>query len=122
MDTLMADKLSGELLRGSLDLMVLSVLADGPKYGYLIQQRLRDGSRQMVDVQAGTLYPLLHRLEDEKLVKPKWDVSTGRRRKWYELTAAGRKRLEQQTNQWHEYVECLREFLGPLRNTEPRPV
>ena len=118
----MADKLSGELLRGSLDLMVLSVLADGPKYGYLIQQRLRDGSRQMVDVQAGTLYPLLHRLEDEKLVKPKWDVSTGRRRKWYELTAAGRKRLEQQTNQWHEYVECLREFLGPLRNTEPRPV
>ena len=117
----MGDKLSGELLRGSLDLMVLSVLADGPKYGYMIQQRLREASRQMVDVQAGTLYPLLHRLEGEKLVRPKWDDSTGRRRKWYELTAAGRKRLAEQTSQWHDYVDCLRQLLGPVKSARPRP-
>ena len=52
-----------DLMRGSLDLMVLSVLADGPLYGYLIQKRLREASRNLVRLQAGTLYPLLHKLE-----------------------------------------------------------
>jgi len=117
----MNDKLSSELLRGSLDLMVLSALADGPKYGYMIQQQLRQASRSMVDVQAGTLYPLLHRLESEKLVRPKWDSTTGRRRKWYELTAAGRTRLERQANQWHEYVACLSALLGPLKRGRASP-
>ena len=61
--------------------MVLSVLAEAPLYGYRIGQSLRDASCGMVDVQAGTLYPLLHRLEDDKLIKSKWDKSTGRRRR-----------------------------------------
>lgn len=56
-------KLNPELLRGSLDLVVLTVLSGGRKYGYLLQQELRDASRGLVDMQAGTLYPLLHRLE-----------------------------------------------------------
>lgn len=108
------DKLSPDLLRGSLDLMVLSVLADGAKYGYAIQQRLRESSRELVDVQAGTLYPLLHRLESDKLVRCRWDDSTGRRRKWYELTAAGRGRLHHQARQWHAYADCLRDLLAPV--------
>ena len=83
------DKFSSELMRGSLDLMVLSILADGPKYGYLIQQRLREASRDMARLQAGTLYPLLHRLEADKLIKSRWDDSTGRRRKWYDLSSRG---------------------------------
>ena len=85
------ESLSPELLRGSLELMVLSVLADGSKYGYLIQQRLRESSGAMVDVQAGTLYPVLHRLEKDKLIKARWEKTTGRPRKWYDLTAAGRR-------------------------------
>jgi len=108
------DESVADFLRGNLDLMVLSVLADGPKYGYLLQQRLRDSSGARLDFQAGTLYPLLHRLEADKLVRTKWETTTGRRRKWYELTAAGRKRLEHQARAWHDYAECLRRLLAPI--------
>lgn len=116
----MADSFDSQLLRGSLDLMVLSVLADGPKYGYLIQQQLRDTSGKRVDLQAGTLYPLLHRLEADKLVRIKWETETGRRRKWYELTAAGRRRLQEQARAWHDYVDCLQAFLTSAM-TAPKP-
>ncbi len=110
----MADANVAEFLRGNLDLMVLSVLADGSKYGYLVQQRLREAADSHLDVPAGTLYPLLHRLEADKLVRTKWETSTGRRRKWYELTAAGRRRLEQQARAWHDYAACLRQLLAPI--------
>jgi len=116
------EPLSPDLLRGSLELMVLSVLADGPKYGYLIQQQLRTTSRDMVDIQAGTLYPILHRLEKDKAIRAKWDESTGRPRKWYELTALGRKRLVQRTQTWEAYVECVRRVIQPGLGTQPAPV
>src|SRR5258708_26339731 len=114
-------KFNPELMRGSLDLMVLSVLASGRKYGYLLQQELRESSRGLVDVQAGTLYPLLHRLESDKLIRCQWDDSTGRKRKWYELTAAGRKRLSAQAREWHAYAECLRGMLASVSEANPRP-
>lgn len=107
-------KLNPELLRGSLDLVVLTVLSGGRKYGYLLQQELREASRGMVDLQAGTLYPLLHKLELDKLIRSRWDDSTGRRRKWYELTDAGRKRLSRQAAEWHAYADCLRDLLAPI--------
>jgi DNA-binding PadR family transcriptional regulator len=115
-------KFNPELMRGSLDLMVLSVLANGPRYGYLLQQELRTASRGLVEAQAGTLYPLLHRLESDKLIRCKWDDSTGRRRKWYEITAAGRKRLSAQAREWQEYAECLRAMLAPVLEAVPKPV
>jgi len=114
-------KFNSELMRGSLDLMVLSVLANGPRYGYLLQQELCEASRGMVDVQAGTLYPLLHRLESDKLIRCKWDASTGRRRKWYELTEPGRKKLTAQAREWHAYAECLKSMLAPVLEAHPRP-
>ncbi|HBO43866.1 MAG TPA: PadR family transcriptional regulator, partial [Planctomycetaceae bacterium] len=113
-ESIMAEKTSGEMIRGNLDLLVLSALADGAKYGYLIQQSLNGATGGMVSVQAGTLYPLLHRLEAEKLVRSRWDDSTGRRRKWYELTTAGRKRLQHQADQWREYADCLWRVLRPV--------
>ena len=116
----MSGKLNRELLRGSLDLMILSVLAEGPTYGYSIQKRLAEASGQAVRLQAGTLYPLLHRLEADKLIRSKWERSTGRPRKWYELTAAGNRRLHEQASQWHSYVECLKQLL-PAKNTRPEP-
>jgi len=103
-----------ELWRGSLDMMILSALADGPKYGYLIQSRLKETSRDRLSLQAGTLYPILHRLEAAKLVKAKWDDTTGRRRKWYELTAAGRKQLTHQVREWHSFVDCIKGVLGQV--------
>jgi PadR family transcriptional regulator, regulatory protein PadR len=110
-----SDKFQRDLLRGSLDLMVLSVLAGGKKYGYLVQKEVRDASASRVDLQAGTLYPLLHRLEDEGLVRSVWDDSTGRKRKWYELTAAGRKRLNVQAKEWADYASCIRQLLAVAR-------
>lgn len=115
------DGLNPELMRGSLDLMVLSCLTDGTKYGYLIQQRLRDASEELVDLKAGTLYPILHKLESAKLVKSRWDESTGRRRKWYELTAAGKKQLTKRVAEWQSYVSCLERILGPLVDPAPQP-
>lgn len=109
----MSNNFQRDLLRGSLDLMVLSVLADEPQYGYSIQKQIREVSQGRVDLKAGTLYPLLHRLEADKLIRSKWDESTGRRRKWYELTKAGHKRLQAQTQQWYSYVECIGQMLTP---------
>lgn len=111
----MTDKFQRDLLRGSLDLMVLSVLAGGKKYGYLIQKEVREASRSRVDLPAGTLYPLLHRLEDEGLVRSTWDETTGRQRKWYDLTAAGRKRLTVQAQEWTDYAACIRQLLVMAR-------
>jgi PadR family transcriptional regulator PadR len=109
-----AEKTSGELIRGNLDLLVLSALADEPKYGYLIQQGLGRATGGLVSVQAGTLYPLLHRLEADKLVRSRWDHSTGRKRKWYELTPAGRRRLEHQARQWQQYAHHVWQMLAPV--------
>jgi PadR family transcriptional regulator, regulatory protein PadR len=118
---MMNEKFDSELLRGSLDIVVLSALVDGPKYGYLLQQRVRESSSGRVDLQAGTLYPLLQKLEADKLVRTKWDDSTGRRRKWYELTAAGQKQLAKQARAWCDYVECLRGMIAPIVSPKLKP-
>ncbi len=108
-----------ELLRGSLDLMVLSVLAEDRQYGYLIQKRVREASGDRVKLPAGTLYPLLHRLEADKLIRAKWDATTGRKRKWYELTAAGRRRLLRQADEWRHLADCIGQLLRPVLDNAP---
>jgi len=115
----MTDRFSAELMRGSLDLMVLSVLMQGPQYGYSLQQKLRETTRGRVPLPAGTLYPLLHRLEAEKLIGSRWDETTGRRRKWYEITKAGRTRLGSQASQWLAYAECIRSLLDAVPGLRP---
>jgi PadR family transcriptional regulator PadR len=67
------------------------------------------------------MYPILHRLESKKFVRCRWDESTGRRRKWYELTAAGKKQLKKRVTEWQAYVQCLQEILGPLVDQSPQP-
>jgi PadR family transcriptional regulator PadR len=117
----MPNELTGDLLRGNLDLMILSTLADGAKYGYLIQQRLGEASRGRISVQAGTLYPILHKLEGDKLVKARWEDSTGRERKWYELTAKGEKRLHHRAGQWQQLAATLQELLTPVLGPDAKP-
>lgn len=100
-----------DMLRGNLELLLLSTLNESPKYGYLIQQSLKEGSLGEIDVKAGTLYPILHKLEAEKLVKCRWDDSTGRRRKWYNLTPAGKRRFKRLVEQWNQYSKCMERIL-----------
>ena len=115
------DSINPELLRGSLELVVLSTLSSGKKYGYMIQSTLWESSREVIEIKAGTLYPILHKLEKEGWVKCHWESETGRRRKWYELTAAGRKQLKTQADEWSRYVDCLRRVLGPLGQLSAQP-
>lgn len=119
-DPKVMDAINPELLRGSLELMVLSTLSDGKKYGYLIQSTLWNSSRETVEMKAGTLYPILHKLEKEGWVRCHWESDTGRKRKWYELTAAGRKQLKSRADEWWRYVECLQRILGPQLGIAPQ--
>ena len=105
------EKFQRELMRGSLDLMVLAIIARGRQYGYSIQKHVEAASDGRIAIPAGTLYPLLHRLESQGLVASSWDDSTGRKRKWYEITDRGRKALGQQSSTWRTYVDCMRMLL-----------
>ena len=109
----MGEQFQRDLLRGSLDLMVLSTLANGSQYGYLIQQRIEQATDSRVKIQAGTLYPLLHKLEGAGLIRSRWDETTARKRKWYELTAKGKKQLKTDAAEWQQFVECLMAMLKP---------
>jgi PadR family transcriptional regulator, regulatory protein PadR len=115
----MSKKVPRDLVQGGLDLLILSALADGPKYGYLIQKRIREATDHGVPLQAGTLYPLLHRLEADKLIRARWDDSTSRQRKWYELTAAGRRRLAEQARDWIRLTDLIRNLLAPALDPKP---
>ena len=85
----MSEKFQRDLVRGSLDLMVLSVLAGGKKYGYLIQKDVREASASRVDLQTGTLYPLLHSLQADGLVESRQRLEDGRLLRYYKATPAG---------------------------------
>ena len=117
----MTETFERELLRGSLDMIILSVLVEKPMYGYLIQKEVLQISRDQVKLQAGTLYPLLHRLEADRLIRSYRDEDSGRKRKWYELTAAGKRRLSSQAQQWHSYAECIRKLLAGVKEAPPEP-
>jgi transcriptional regulator len=96
----MADSKS-DLLQGTLDLLILKVAKRGPVHGYAISQRLQQMSEDVLQVQQGSLYPALHRLERKGLLKADWRLTdTGREAKFYALTAAGRKQLDAETAYW----------------------
>lgn len=90
-----------DLPQGTLDLLIMRVVALGPIHGYAIAQRIQQMSREALQVQQGSLYPALHRLEYRKLLSAKWQPSeTGRDAKFYELTAKGRAHLRAETENW----------------------
>ena len=117
----MTTRFQRDLLRGSLDLMVLSVVSRQSQYGYSIQKHLNLATDGQVVLPAGTLYPLLHRLESKKLIRSRWENSSGRRRKWYEITARGKTTLNQQAGVWQQYVECVGSLLDGLAGVRPTP-
>jgi transcriptional regulator len=90
-----------DLPQGTLDLLIMRVVALGPIHGYAIAQRIQQMSRDALQVQQGSLYPALHRLEYKKLLTAHWkDTETGREAKFYELTAKGRNQLKTETQNW----------------------
>ncbi len=97
-----------DLLQGTLDLLVLKTLAQGPQHGYGIAQKILVLSRQILEVQHGSLYPALHRLEKKGMVSSEWKESeAGRMAKVYSLTKAGQKHLEQELKQWAQYASAI---------------
>jgi PadR family transcriptional regulator PadR len=96
--------------------MVLSDLKRGPRYGYQILSSLREKSAGRVDLKAGTLYPILHKLERDGCVRAWWEDSAGRDRKWYALTDKGVRQAESDARDWLDYAACVRGMLS-----EPLP-
>ena len=97
-----------DLPQGTLDLLILKVVALGPVHGYAIAQRLQQVSRDVVQVPQGSLYPALHRLEDRGLLAADWKASeTGRDAKFYRLTRKGRAQLDAETASWRRLAEAV---------------
>lgn len=97
-----------DLPQGTLDLLIMRVVALGPIHGYAIAQRMQQISRDALQVQQGSLYPALHRLENKKLLSSCWKPSeTGREAKFYELTPKGRKHLKAETENWTRLTDLV---------------
>jgi PadR family transcriptional regulator, regulatory protein PadR len=99
--------MKGQALKGHLDLLVLAVLADGPRHGYAVIEELRVRSGDAFDLPEGTLYPVLHRLQQAKLLTSIWSEVDGRRRRTYQLTRLGRASLVEQRNAWDEFSTAV---------------
>jgi transcriptional regulator len=101
--------LKSDIPQGTLDLLILQVAALGSIHGYAIAQRLQQISRDALQVQQGSLYPALHRLENKGYLKAEWKESeTGREAKFYRLTAKGRAQLKHETENWARLSEAVR--------------
>jgi PadR family transcriptional regulator len=101
-----------DLLQGTLDLLILQIVALGPVHGYAVAQRLQQVSRDVLQVQQGSLYPALHRLEERGWLKATWsDTETGREAKFYQLTKAGRKQLERERSDWQRLSNAVAQVL-----------
>jgi transcriptional regulator len=97
-----------ELLKGTLDMLVLKIVALGPSHGYAIAQRLQQISKDFFQVHQGSLYPALHRLEDRGWLQAEWKESeTGREAKFYSLTKKGRKQMEVEILNWERLCDAV---------------
>ena len=103
-----------ELLQGTLDLLVLQTLLWGPQHGYGISQAIRMNSGDALDVETGSLYPALHRLEKQKWISSEWQTSENKQRvKIYKLTALGKKQLASERSRWEKLLEAMSGVLNP---------
>jgi len=102
------DSPKSDLPQGTLDLLILKVVTMGPIHGYAIAQRIQQISREALQVQQGSLYPALHRLENKGFLAAEWKESeTGREAKFYRLTAKGRGQLKSETASWARLTEAV---------------
>ncbi|HJU42335.1 MAG TPA: PadR family transcriptional regulator [Vicinamibacterales bacterium] len=112
----MSTRAKSDLPQGTLDLLVLQVVALEPLHGYAIAQRLKQMSRDVVQVTQGTLYPALHRLENRGLLAAEWKMSdTGRDAKFYRLTRKGRTHLEAEAASWERLTSAVATILNATK-------
>jgi transcriptional regulator len=103
-----------ELLQGTLDFIVLQTLRWGPRHGYGIAQQIRANSNETLQVDTGSLYPALHRLERKKWISADWEISENRQRvRVYRLTAAGRKQLAVERSKWEQLAAAIAGVMQP---------
>jgi PadR family transcriptional regulator PadR len=106
--------LQREMLQGTLDLMILQTLVPGPAHGHTIAHLIEHRSEDVLQVEHGSLYPALHRLEYRGWIASFWGTSENNRKaRYYRLTAAGRKQLEAQTSNWDRLVRAVNRVLRP---------
>jgi transcriptional regulator len=102
-------------LQGTLEMLVLRTLILSPMHGYGISKAIRANSNEALDIEFGSLYPALKRLEAKGWVSAKWEVSENNRKaKCYRLTAAGRKQLQREHSKWAEFVSAVTQIMGPV--------
>jgi transcriptional regulator len=109
-----AAPLQGEVLQGTLDLLILQTLILGPAHGHTIAHVIEHRSDDVLQVEHGSLYPALHRLEDRGRIASFWGTSENNRKaRYYRLTPKGRKQLIQQTGRWEQLVHAINRVLKP---------
>src|ERR1700758_5040540 len=109
--------LQSEMLQGTLDMLVLRTLVVGPAHGHTIANAIERGSEDVLQVEHGSLYPALHRLEDRGWIASFWGSSENNRKaKYYRLTPKGRKQLLEQTGRWEELVRAVNRVLRPAED------
>jgi PadR family transcriptional regulator PadR len=97
-----------DLVQGTLDLLILKTISLGPKHGWAIAKRIQQVSEEVLQVQQGSLYPALHRLEQQGWIRASWSqTETGRQAKFYSLTEAGRVQLEKELAQWERLSNAI---------------
>src|SRR5215470_13269231 len=105
---------SVELLQGTLDMLVLRTLQWGPQHGHGVGQAIRRSSAELLQIERGSLYPALHRLEAQGLIAAEWKASElNRRAKYYRLTRAGRKQLVAEQSKWRLFVKAIARVMRP---------
>jgi PadR family transcriptional regulator PadR len=104
-----------DLLQGTLDMLVLRTLVLAPLHGYGIAKAIHSNSGEALDIEFGSLYPALKRLELKGWITAKWEISEhNRRAKYYRLTPAGRKQLQREHSKWAEFVSAIGQVMGPI--------
>jgi PadR family transcriptional regulator, regulatory protein PadR len=104
----------GDMMQGTLDMLVLQTLVLGPAHGYAIAEIIQKRSDAVLQVEQGSLYPALHRLEDKGLIASFWETTENNRQaRYYRLTAAGRRQLHQEASRWRQLVSAIGRVMDP---------
>lgn len=112
------DRSKTELMYGTLDMLVLQVLDEGPLHGYAISKRLRHLSDEVLEIEQGSLYPALYRMERKAWLRSRWGKSdSGRRARVYRLTATGRRQLAAQATGWQRFASAVSRVMGAAEET-----
>jgi PadR family transcriptional regulator len=110
--------ISKELKKGSTEILILSLLEDGPRHGYEVGKLIETRSDGVLTLHAASLYPILYRLESKRLVRGEWErTKSGRKRRFYRLTAAGRKLLSRERSSWRSFVAAI-DKVARIRHAE----